>query len=112
MKEIREVLERHGALRRFGVCLLHEHFPLADDEILVESTDNDTRISTFQPVKRSDVPQGILETAWRLDIGAPTGDSPIPVMSCTAGCKQEYNPLTGKYQHYVTHFTPVPKGRL
>ncbi|ANZ15561.1 hypothetical protein ACH4YO_19395 [Streptomyces noursei] len=37
------VLEKHGNLERFGLCLLHEHFPLAPGEILVETTDTETR---------------------------------------------------------------------
>ncbi|AJT64543.3 hypothetical protein T261_2872 [Streptomyces lydicus] len=40
------ILEKHGNLERFGLCLLHEHFPLAADEILVEAADAESR--TFQ----------------------------------------------------------------
>jgi hypothetical protein len=35
LEEVRQVLAMHGALRRFGVTLQHQHFDLADDEILV-----------------------------------------------------------------------------
>jgi len=95
--EIREVLERHGAQRRFGICLLHEHFPVAEDELMVETTEPETRTSTLRPARRNEVMgQGMLETAWRLDIGSP-------VQHCVRGCKWEYNPNTQKDEHIVTH---------
>jgi hypothetical protein len=70
--EVREVLERHGALGRFGLALLHRHFVLADDEILVESTDVERRVQRIEPLKSHDpVIANSIETAWRLD-GPPT----------------------------------------
>ena len=51
--ELREVLERHGALERFGVCLLHDHFDVGDDEILEEVCDETNRVLTAQPVDRA-----------------------------------------------------------
>ena len=41
MEELRDVLEKHGKLSRFGITLLHRHFDLSDGEILVEYTDTD-----------------------------------------------------------------------
>lgn len=43
VQDLVAVLEKHGNLQRFGLCLLHDHFPLAADEILVETTDTETR---------------------------------------------------------------------
>lgn len=42
-REIKEILRQHDSLRRFGLCLLHEHFQTSDDEILVEVCDPETR---------------------------------------------------------------------
>jgi hypothetical protein len=53
LEEIRQVLQRHGALARFGVSLLHSHFDLADDEMMLETTDQDKREHLVRPVKRS-----------------------------------------------------------
>ena len=53
LKEIRSVLERHNALDRFGVTLLHSHFDLAEDEMMLETTDVDKREHYVRPVKRS-----------------------------------------------------------
>ncbi|MEU4211926.1 hypothetical protein AB0F13_18295 [Streptomyces sp. NPDC026206] len=43
VQDLVAVLEKHGNVERFGLCLLHGHFPLAADEILVETTDAETR---------------------------------------------------------------------
>lgn len=37
--ELRDVLDRHGALERFGITLLHQHFDVAEGEVLVETVD-------------------------------------------------------------------------
>lgn len=53
LEEIRQVLARHNCLERFGLALLHNHFELADDEILLETTDVNTREQYLRPVKQS-----------------------------------------------------------
>jgi hypothetical protein len=67
IEEVRDVLRRHDALQRFGLTLLHRHFELADDEVLVESVDVKKRIIYQLPWKISSVSSGV-ETAWRLDM--------------------------------------------
>ena len=57
--EIRDVLRRHGALQRFGITLLHRHFELAPDEVLVESVDVEHRAIRQVPRKASSAPAGI-----------------------------------------------------
>ncbi len=53
LDEIRAVLEKHNALDRFGVALLHNHFPIADDEMMLETTDEVRREHLVRPVKRT-----------------------------------------------------------
>ncbi|HEX8727912.1 MAG TPA: hypothetical protein VF739_04780 [Ktedonobacterales bacterium] len=53
LEEIRQVLVKYGALSRFGVTLLHSHFSLSDDEIMMETTDLDSREQRVRPVSRS-----------------------------------------------------------
>src|SRR5206468_12149745 len=43
LEEIRLVLQRHNALDRFGIALLHHHFDLADDEMMLETTAAEVR---------------------------------------------------------------------
>jgi hypothetical protein len=85
LDEIREVLRRHNAMSRFGVCLLHQHFDLTPDEVLVESCDEETRTLTTKPVLRSSVEGKSLETSWRLDIREPLG-------RCISYCEIEDGP--------------------
>ena len=71
-KEIRDVLKKHNMLERFGVALLHKHFDIADDEMLVESIDEENRTQIIKPLKKSVVEQmegQILETCWSLKEG-------------------------------------------
>jgi hypothetical protein len=72
MAELYEVLARHGALGRFGVTLLHQHFELAGDEVLLERTDPVSRRQVIEPVKM-DTLVGLnpIQTSWRLDTGKP-----------------------------------------
>jgi hypothetical protein len=64
---IREVLIRHNALGRFGVHLMHKHFEVAEDEVLVEYTDVEARTLNCKVEKRSlDAGSSInrIETMW------------------------------------------------
>ena len=54
LREIRDVLARHGALDRFGVSLLHSHFGMAPDEMLMETTDESARVQTIRPISLSE----------------------------------------------------------
>lgn len=51
--EIRDVLAKHGKLDRFGVSLLHSHFQLDDDEMMLETTDISKREHWVRPVKKA-----------------------------------------------------------
>lgn len=48
---IRDVLGQYGCFDRFGVNLLHKHFEMADDEILVEQVDEAGRRLVTKPIK-------------------------------------------------------------
>lgn len=63
--DVREVLAKHGALQRFGLTLLHQHFHMDEDEVLVESIDKEHRTLTLQPALIDST--GGTETSWRLD---------------------------------------------
>jgi len=67
LDELRSVLARHNRLDRFGICLLHQHFDLADDEIMLESCDDATRTLQLRPAKRVDVEEADpIYTSWSL----------------------------------------------
>jgi len=67
LEEIRQVLIKHGNVKRFGLTLLHRHFEMSADETLVEETDPLTRIQTIKPVKLSEVPEDVTVVNLRLD---------------------------------------------
>jgi hypothetical protein len=65
--ELAAVLERHNALDRFGIVLLHSHFPVHDDEMLLETTDHQTRQQLIRPVTLNELDaRAAVETSWRL----------------------------------------------
>ena len=74
--ELTEVLRKHGALQRFGITLLHQHFDVAADEVLLETTDKVTRTQTIRPVSKTKLEKlDYVVTSWRLD-------GPKPLMAC------------------------------
>lgn len=92
MTDLYETLKKHNALQRFGITLLHEHFQVDDEEVLVEFTDIASRTQVIKPVLKDD-PELLdaIETSWRLDTG-------VPVMACK--CKK-YG--AGDHSHYSTN---------
>ena len=68
IKEVKEVLEKHGKSSKFGLTLLHSHFPVDEDEVLVEVCDPENRTLTAKPKKKSEVDtESSIKTSWRLD---------------------------------------------
>ena len=94
--EVREILERHGALQRFGLTLLHKHFDVADDEVLVETIDATNRTLTLRPNELVNVGNAV-ETSWRLD-------DPVARQRCESQCVRINGPQ-GQFVHDRRHFT-------
>jgi hypothetical protein len=53
LEEVRLVLAKHGNLDRFGIALLHSHFQVAEDEMMLETTDAEHREHRVRPIKKS-----------------------------------------------------------
>jgi hypothetical protein len=83
LAEVREVLKRHGKRDRFGVALLHKHFDLADDEMLVECTNKQERVLTIKPVKAEDAGNTV-QTIWMLMDGETKA-----MMGCRQSCGKD-----------------------
>jgi hypothetical protein len=72
MSELRAVLARHGKLARFAVHLIHKHFDMSPDEILVEYSDAATREQYFRVEKRdADATRDAIPTTWTLEHNEP-----------------------------------------
>lgn len=67
--EIKSVLQKHGALHRFGIALNHRHFHLNDGEVIYETTDVEGRRQVLEPRLAADVigTPRVLETQWLFD---------------------------------------------
>lgn len=75
LKEIGDVLQRHGRTERFGVCLLHRHFDVREGEELIEETDVEERVSVVRVRAAGSSREPSIETMWRYtagDMGAIT----------------------------------------
>lgn len=81
---IQSVLQQYHALDRFGINLLHRHFALQDDEILLETTDEHTRLQTVRPVKRDAATGAMKVTAFRFADGDALGRA---ALYCRGGGK-------------------------
>ncbi len=71
LAELRDVLKRHDRLERFGVALLHSHFEMAEDEILIETSDETSRTLTLRPANAAEAEERGIGTVWMLRDGAP-----------------------------------------
>ena len=69
LAEIRDVLKKHGKMNRLGVALLHSHFELATDEIMLESADDGSRTLVTRAVKQSEAGTHNVGTIWKLNDG-------------------------------------------
>jgi hypothetical protein len=83
LEEVRAVLARHGALGRFGITLLHDHFDVAPNEVLLETCDERTRTLTISPQQLDPSAAGrVIETSWRFS----ERGSVITGLVCKVGC--------------------------
>jgi hypothetical protein len=71
LQEIRQVLQKHGYMERFGVCLLHRHFDLKEDECLMEYTDTENKTQTLVVEKKLAPSADKIETMWRFSHHLP-----------------------------------------
>ncbi|ALO95983.1 hypothetical protein SHL15_4900 [Streptomyces hygroscopicus subsp. limoneus] len=89
VEDLVAVLAKHGNLDRFGLCLLHDHFPLRAGEVLVETNDPVAR-TLHAHVEKADRTQHAKASQWRFvphdgrEPGAgPAGGSFQEIMLCT-----------------------------
>ena len=69
-REVRDVLKKYNSLDRFGLTLIHHHFDISEDEVLMESTDAENRVQTVRPVKLEDIEDhDVTITHWKLAEG-------------------------------------------
>jgi len=79
LRDLRDVLARHGRLDRFGISLIHKHFDIAADECLIETIDVEARTLTVRPIRKEGMGK-VIQTQWRMTDGAP-------LLVCDLWCK-------------------------
>ncbi len=77
--ELKQVLLKHGYTNRFGVCLLHKHFDILQDEIVMENTDVDARVSVLS-VEKDNGSANSIETMWKFS------NEPQAITKCVQRC--------------------------
>ena len=82
LEELRDVLVRRGYSNRFGICLLHKHFDLNDDEYILESTDEENRTQNLVVVQGGNPDENAIQTMWKFE---PRGLREIT--KCILRCK-------------------------
>ncbi|WP_414166706.1 hypothetical protein ACMATS_02555 [Streptoverticillium reticulum] len=90
VRDLVAVLEKHGNLDRFGLCLLHDHFPVASDEVLVETHDVAARTLRVS-VEKATTTEHTRPSQWRF---VRNGDQKVAghayqvILQCTpaSGC--------------------------
>jgi hypothetical protein len=72
-RDLKAVLEKHGNLDRFGLVLLHDHFSVDSDEVLVETNDPQARTLHVEVEKKGETKHA-QPSQWRFvaDSGEPT----------------------------------------
>jgi hypothetical protein len=94
LDEIRDVLIRHNAVGRFGIHLVHKHFDVNEDEVLVEYTDINSRELHCKVEKRLTKQDGNrIETMWSF-----IGDKATRV--CDQQCVYNYGHTSRHYYRY------------
>jgi hypothetical protein len=84
--ELYELLARHDNIDRFGLCLLHDHFPVASGEILLETNDPAQRTLSLEVAQIDALrDENIKVTSWRF-----AGAGTVPLTGCAEDkCKIE-----------------------
>jgi hypothetical protein len=69
--ELRQVLARYDALGTYGICLLHKHFDIGADEVLLETSDREGRTLTLRPMPVQALAEAqTVQTIWSMGDGA------------------------------------------
>jgi len=84
LKELYEILKKYGKQHRLGVALLHKHFELRDDEIMLETSDHQKRELVSAPVSLGAAGSGNVGTIFALR----GGDCVDTMAHCHQYCKR------------------------
>lgn len=101
LAEVREVLARHGKLKRFALHLAHRHFDLEPGEVLIERPDEANRTQHISP-GRLDGVANARPTTWLFD------DRPAMRLTNNVYCACVINPLKTACMYHGKSSAPGP----
>ncbi len=82
--EIKNVLEKHAKIERFGVIRLQHHFDIDEDQMLLETHSKVDRTLTITPASQERLKEdNIIITNWRFD---KESNSMQGCISCCGAC--------------------------
>lgn len=85
LKDLYQVLKKHDCVERLGIFLIHKHFEINDDEMVVEYTDTKNRKQNLVVEKKlsdsDNHPESAIETAWKF-----SPDTITAVTVCVLRC--------------------------
>ncbi|MBK6545758.1 MAG: hypothetical protein IPG12_10875 [Saprospiraceae bacterium] len=65
LAELKEIIVKHGKENKFGISLLHKHFDLLENEMLVETINIKDRVLTTKPVYADEQRKNsLVQTVW------------------------------------------------
>ncbi|MBL7821435.1 MAG: hypothetical protein JNL65_12535 [Saprospiraceae bacterium] len=65
LAELKEIILKYGKENKFGISLLHKHFDLLEDEMLVETINVKDRVLTTTPVHVDEQRKNsLVQTVW------------------------------------------------
>jgi len=69
MQEVFQVMSKYNTKRKFGIQLIHSHFPIANNEVLYETHEVKNRTLTQIPIRVDDIDNNALATSWEMTKG-------------------------------------------
>ena len=81
LRRCADSIEPFNPHRRIGLALIHSHFDLLPDEVMVETVDHEARVCTMRPMKRDAISSDgeLIPTIWQV---GQDGAELIPVQYC------------------------------
>jgi|JI61114C2RNA_FD_contig_61_1276128_length_936_multi_2_in_0_out_0_3 hypothetical protein len=92
LNDIKNVLEKHNKIERFGVIKLQHHFDIDEDQMLLETHSKVERTLTIKPASQERLKEdNIIITNWRFD--KETNNMQGCLTCCGACCFDDTKPL-------------------
>lgn len=113
LRQVGRVLADHGAAGRFGITLLHSHFPVARDEALVEGVGEDGKLITqVMPLDIAEGDAAIVPRCWMFaDDCATDGREELSVLTWSRRDHLPQKPLSSEDHGLIAELARLFRAR-